>query len=188
MSIEKISERILSEARDEAEFVLANARHGADSVLYEAGKRAEELASEYALRASDDARLLKERRKTAAELEAKKLVLAAKQEMIEKSFSEAVRQLSELPEEEYLAFLRKQLPKDSEGGELILNERDAKRGIGEKLGGYSVSPETADIAGGFILRKGNVDINASIEAIVEARRKELTAAAANILFGGEAKP
>ena len=59
--------------------------------------------------------------------------------------------------------------------------------LGEKLAarlpeGLSLSEETADIDGGFILRDGNISLNGSLEAVLNAGKKELTGKVAGILF------
>lgn len=82
--------------------------------------------------------------------------------------------------------------------EVILNERDRER-IGESLiksfkrkivgkdlgdmpSRVSLSAQTADIGGGFIIKVGDVEINCSIESIISRLRPQLEAQVAKILF------
>ena len=186
MSIEKITARILQEARDEAASLTSAAQKEAADRLAEAQAQAMEIASQMNAKAAEDAATLKERKKSVAELEARKLLLGAKQDMIEQSFGEAVKELAAMPEEDYLGFLKEQLAGYTKG-EILLSAADKAR-IGSKLAslvsgsGLTVSEDTADIAGGFILRDGNVSVNGSLESLMEDVKKQITAKLAGILF------
>ena len=124
-------------------------------------------------------------------MEARKSVLAVKQEMVEKSFALAAEKIVGLPEEQYIAFLAGLAKKASVSGdeEVILNERD-RAAIGGKLlqainrDGVSMtlSDETRDISGGLILRRGSVEANCSVELLVDLCRGELSSRLADILF------
>ena len=48
-----------------------------------------------------------------------------------------------------------------------------------------LAEETRKIKGGYMLRKGQIYINNSVEAMVEDKRRELTAGVAEILFPPE---
>ena len=185
MSIEKITARILQEAKDEAASLVSAAEKEVSDRLAEANAQAMDIAAKSNAKAKEDAETIKERKKSVAELEARKMILAAKQEMIEKSFGEAVKDLAAMPEPKYLDFLAEQLS-GYEKGELILSAKD-QAAIGEKLAarlpeGITLSKETADIAGGFILRDGQVSVNGSLEAILENVKKDITAQIAVVLF------
>ncbi len=186
MSIDKITARILKEAKDEAASQVAAAEKEASAKMAEANAKAMEIAAEMNARARDDAATLKERKKSVAELEGRKLVLGAKQEMIEKAFAQAVEELANMPEKEYIAFLREQLS-GFKKGEVVLSARDLER-IGKKLApilekaGLTLSKETADIAGGFILNEGSTSVNGSLESLLEAGKKQITSKLAEILF------
>lgn len=79
-------------------------------------------------------------------------------------------------------------------GTLIFNEKE-KETIGAKVaaalekavpgGKFQVSQETRKIKGGYMLQKGQIYINNSVEAMVEEKRQELTADVAAILFPPE---
>lgn len=186
MSIDKITARILQEAKDEAAAVTQNAEQEAAAARKEAEKGASAIGSDTAARAVRDAAVLKERKNSVAELEARKMRLAAKQEMIEKSFEMAKEALLAMEDAEYRKFLLKHLAPYHEG-EVILNARDRKR-LGDSLKkelegtGLTVSEDTADIQGGFILRTGLVSVNGSLETIFESEKKQITAQIAKTLF------
>lgn len=188
MSIENITARILQEAKSEADAMLQKAEQEKAVLLEQAGQEAHTADEEMNAKARRDAEVLLERRASVAELEARKMRLAAKQEMIEESFEQALTHLANLPEQEYKAFLLRQLaPYRNQPGEIILNERD-QAALGRELmreltdSPLVVSEETVQIRGGFILQQGCVSLNASIEKILENEKKQLTAKIAETLF------
>ena len=189
MSIEKITARILQEAQDEAKAVQAAAEAEQAAVLARAEEEAKALTARMQQKAEEDARVLKERRLSVAELEARKLRLAAKQELIEEAFTEAMYQLADMKPEDYKAFILEKLkPYMGQPGEIILNARDQKNLTRELRACLTDSPsmdiaeETADIRGGFILRQGCVSINASLEKLLDQERQAITAQIAETLF------
>ena len=174
MSVEKITARILQEAQDEAAALKAKAEAERAAMLQKAKDEAAMQTLTMQQKAQTDALLLKERRKSVAELEARKLRLSAKQEMIETAFDEAAEQLVHMDQEEYKKFLLSLLaPYYKQVGEIVLNERD-KKNLERKL--------MADIKGGFILRQGCVSINASVEKLLEQVKKDITVQIAETLF------
>ena len=128
-----------------------------------------------------------------ARMEGRKELLAAKQELVSRSFRKAQEQIVSLPEEQYVAFLAKLAAQASVTGEekIVLNARDRKA-IGEKLvkaanarlknGRLSLAEETGDFAGGLILRRGSIEANCTVELLVELSRSELSAQVVEILF------
>lgn len=189
MSIESITDRIIKEAEAYAEERRASAEAEKAEILEEAGRKAENILAQRERDAAKDAETLKSRRESVAALDAGQMDLAAKRELIEESFEGAIRRICEGDEEKYLGFILGQLePFKGEGGELLLNRRD-RAAYGGRLeeelhdGAVKVSEETAEIRGGFILRRGNISYNASIEKLLESIESELTAKVAGILFG-----
>ena len=69
---------------------------------------------------------------------------------------------------------------------------DTAQAIGEKLvkaanarlknGRLTLAEETGDFAGGLILRRGSIEVNCTVELLVELSRSELSAQVAEILF------
>jgi V/A-type H+-transporting ATPase subunit E len=127
------------------------------------------------------------------QMEAKKAVLALKQEMVSKSFDKAVQQLVALPEEQYVALLAKLAAQASVTGdeEIVLNAKDQAAvgsAVVEKVnslvpnGKLVLSSETGDFAGGLILKRGSIEANCTIELMVELCRGDMSAQLAKVLF------
>ncbi|MDF2677010.1 MAG: hypothetical protein K0Q97_1324 [Bacillota bacterium] len=192
MSIENITEKILAEANDVAFAILQKADSQSLEIINEAKNKANDLINEEALKSQNDAEVLKQRKVSAAQLQAKKMVLSAKQESINKSFDEALKKLSDIPEEVYINFILSEIDKSSfVEGELVLNEKD-KKNIGEKLvilaneklntNKIKLSDKTIQASGGFVLKNGNIEINSTFETILSSIKDELTFEVANVIF------
>lgn len=188
MGIENITARILQEAKDEAMKLQEASEADKASQLSKAAQEAAKIEEEMSVKAQQDAKILKERRRSVAELEARKMRLALKQNVIEETFAEAMDQMVSMDANAYLAFLKRQLDAyKEEGGVIALNAADyeafgkelATSFEGSKL---TLGEEKANIRGGFILKQGNVFVNASLEKILETEKKQITAQVAGILF------
>ena len=78
MSIENITGKILAEAREQSEQVLKEAGDKSRAIIEKAEAQAEKIRKEHEEKAEEDACLLKSRRTSVAELEVRKMKLAAK--------------------------------------------------------------------------------------------------------------
>ena len=127
-------------------------------------------------------------------MEARKQLLAFKQQLVSKAFEEAERQLAELPREEYIAFLASLAAKAATYGteELVFNARDAKEvgsavakaanaALGAK-GHLTVSEETREISGGLIVKQGDIETNCALDMLVSMQRSALASQVAEVLF------
>ena len=114
--IEKITAKILSDAQ--ADIDQLNAQTQADKETADILARGQKAADE---------RL--ERLSSAAQMEKRKLALAAKQEVLGEAFDLALDKLCSLPEEDYIALLTRLAVEASETGkeQLIFSEADRAR-------------------------------------------------------------
>ena len=188
---EKIIAHIQADAKAQADAVIA----AAEQKCAEVKAKYEEQASRlYSDKIRDGVKACQDQEDGAlriSKMEARKSMLAVKQEMVEKSFALATEKIVALPEDRYVAFLAELAKRASGSGdeELILNKRDHDA-IGEKLlkavnadGAHmTLSDETRDIAGGLILRRGSIEANCSVELLVELCKGELSSRLADILF------
>lgn len=187
MSIETITKRILDEANEYAKKCKDEASAQKESLFSETNAEADKIKEEAKVRAEKDSKLLFERRESVAGLEARKMQLTAKQELIQESFDQALKEMQNLSDGEYYRFLTKHLSAyEKEGGEIQLNEKDLKS-YGAKLesdykGKFTVSNEPITISGGFLLKQGSIFINASIEKLVADQKDKMTSDIAKVLF------
>lgn len=190
--IEKITQRIERDARAEIDGLLQEAGKKADGVRAEAERQAAERLRLGRAQNVEAARLHRDRLVSAAEMEARQMQLAAKQEALEESFSQALQRLLALPEPEMVELLASFAAKNAEDGreELILSP-GAREAIGEKVteranalrpgAAFTLSEETREIDG-VILRRGNIEINGSLEIGMRELKQRLAPAVADILF------
>jgi len=191
MSIESITKRILKEAENYAAACKKEAEKAKSTAVKEAEDKVEGILADAKVRAEQDSKLLVARRESVAGLDARKMQLAAKQEMIDAGFARALEKLQNLDAKDYLKFIMSRLEEyKGQKGEILLNSADIKK-IGESLAkelkgtDLTVSENAADIKGGFILKQGDISYNSSLEMLLEDEKEQMTAAIAAKLFGSE---
>jgi V/A-type H+-transporting ATPase subunit E len=193
MSIDNITDKILAEANEQSKLVIDEAEDKSKTIIVKAREKRAEILKDYEDRAGEDAKLLKSRRISVAELEVRKIRLGAKQDLISRCFEKALDQLANMEEGKYIDFLfNKILALEVEGGELLLNSKDRKN-IGESLvkkindsgrsGKVTLSPDTIEGRGGFVLRRGSVEINSSLETMVNGVKEAVSPDVITALFG-----
>jgi len=72
MSIENITEKILAEANDAAKAILEKAEMQSSEIINEAKNKADEMLKNELAKSENDAEILKQRKVSAAQLQAKK--------------------------------------------------------------------------------------------------------------------
>lgn len=192
MSIEKITAKILDDAQSQADAVLQEAREKRDAILEAAKAEAAEILAEAERSGGQEREKRMERRKAVAEIDGRKIVLQEKQAKITACFEAAAQKIVDMEPQAYVDFLTALLRETgATEGELIFNERD-RAAVGPavceaaakavKDCRITVSEETRDIRGGFLLRQGAVYINETIEAMIDSAKEELTGEVAARLF------
>ena len=191
MGIEQIKDKIIDSANQEARRIFDKGLTENRAKVHAARRVAASDVETARNSAEKDAETIRLRRESAGNLEAKKMRLAAKQEAISASFAAAEKKLSELPKEEYIAFLKKKLAEiGASGGELAFNAKD-RESIGEALvselnsggGKFTLSEEILDASGGFVLRMGAVEVDLSFGMLLKTIRQEVTPEVVEVLFG-----
>jgi V/A-type H+/Na+-transporting ATPase subunit E len=192
VSIENITQKILSEAQSVADSSTISAKERSEEIINQANNQAKIIMDESVEEANQEAITLKNRMVLAAQLESRKMILKTKQEIIKKSFDISLKKLKEMPEERYINFLiDKIIETSSSKGEIILNEKDRKN-IGEKIikianekikdGKMVLSSKTIHASGGFVLKNGDIEVNSTFETILDTVKEGLTFEVANALF------
>lgn len=192
MSIEKITSAIIDEAQAECEQILNAADTKNRGVITQLKKRIKVETDIAVKNAQEEREQIISRRKSVADIDSKKIILAKKQELINECFEKAVDYIISLEENQYVDFLvRAGKAAGISEGSLIFNEKE-RTAIGQRVvdglnkaipdGKFLLADETKKIKGGYMLRKGQIYINNSVEAMVQDKRRELTAGVAEILF------
>lgn len=200
MSLEKIIERIEQDAKEQAEDIKKKASIASEKIIQEAKEQAEALKKDSLEDAKNRAEQHKQRIISAANLEFRKEILAEKQNAIDEAFKEAMRLLVNMPSDEYKKTIKNMILSNVQTGneEIILSERDKERFGNEllrdinnqlsknkKKGNLTLSKITYDMPGGFIMKRGDIELNNSFSKLMESLREDLESEVSKILFPTE---
>lgn len=176
-----VCDKIVAEAQAKADKILAEARDQAQSVAA-AGK------DKTAARVAD----IKKRGESAADLEEKRVMLCAKQDIIATMLKKGLEDAKNLPDNEYFALIVQMVEKYSqpEDGIICFGRRDKERmpdDLPERVnsaakGRLTLAVEDADIDAGFILKYGGIEQNCSFDAIFASEAETLSDRAGKLLF------
>ena len=201
--IEKITGQIDADVQKEIDAALDQARARAQEIEDRYASQAQTQAEAIRRKGEQDAALRQERLVDVAKLEARKTILAAKQELVGQAFDLALKKLLELPDQEYISLLAKLAVSASRTGreQVILSQKDRSRYgkqavtmandmLAKKAGPraaqtdgmLTLAEESRPMAGGLILRDGKVETNCSFEVLIHLQRDALSAEVARALF------
>ena len=192
--LEQIIRQIEDDAAASAVSIRQKAEEEAAQIAQEARSRGEARAQEIANQTKEQAKSIQSRAESAAALQKRQSVLAAKQAIIHELLEKSRQTMETLPAAEYFANLLKLIRRYAlpQEGEILLSQRDLDRlpsGFEQELaqalpvgGSLKVSSETRDIRGGCVLLYDGVEENCSIEALFSAGKDEMTDLARSILF------
>jgi len=194
--LEKILKQIEEDAVSAANKVLAEANKKASEILAEAQAEGEKKCAEIAERSKLEVQSCLSRAESAAKLHEKKLILSTKQEIIGSIIEKAKDTLIKLPEKEYFNIILKMVKKYAlaQTGQIHFSTADNKR-LPEDLvqslenclkdmdgAVLTLSEDTRNIDGGFVLVYGDVEINCSFNALFASARESLQDKVCEILF------
>lgn len=195
--IEKINARLISDAQAEIDAQKAENDALCAEILKEYEAKAAQVYAERVAHGRSACEARAERMAAAADMEQRKATLAFKQEMVGEAFAKAVDAIAKLPKDEYVDFLARLMAEAAMNGEeeVLFSESD-RAAVGSEAvkkanslikaqGGaptLSLSAETAEIPGGFIMRCGNIEINCALDTLVMMQRASLSSQIAEILF------
>ena len=195
--INKITERIAVEAREEISAMQAETTEKCRSIKEAYDKAAQEEYWKMINAGVKDCELQVKRLGSTATMESKKNILSMKQGAGADVFDKAVDRLCTLPEDKYVDFLASLAASAASTGleELVFNARDKygcakavtkaanellkKRGLYPKL---TISELTGNFKGGLMVKQGDIEMNCTIEKLVELSRSELAPKVAELLF------
>ena len=195
--IEKITERIAAQNDTDIKALMNRAEAQAKAVYEGYAAAADDDYKATVKKGEKDARERVERLGSVAQLEARKLQLAAKQEMLEKAFELAYQKLLSLPEDQYAQLLtRLAVGASTTGSEaLIFSQTDRSRygkrvviAANEQLGkegrpgNLTLSEESRDFQGGLYVQDGNVETNCTFRALIRLQRQNTAKDVAAVLF------
>lgn len=190
MSIEKITEKILSEAQEFAESAVAEAKMQGEAIEKRAGEDAEKILLDVQTKIKEETEKVFNRRNSLAQLETRKMLLKAKQDAVNKCFERAMEEFEKMGKKEYTSFLADTLKNIGvDEGEVLFNPKDAEN-IAEKViekankdgKNFHISDKNIDAKGGFKVVSGKVEITATIESMIDDIKEEITPDVVKALF------
>jgi len=195
--INKITERIESETRGEIEALQAVTAEKCREIKDNYNNMAQDEYWKLINAGTKECEMQVQRLAGTAAMEVKKSILTMKQEAVARVFGEAVTELCNMPEDKYVDFLARQAASAVSTGleELVFNARDKascaksvtkaanellkKRGLLPKL---TVCDKTGSFRGGLMVRQGDIEMNCTVEKLVELSKSELSTQIAGLLF------
>lgn len=190
--IEKITGRILSDAQAEIDTLMADAKAQAADIAAKYANEARKVYADAAAKGKNAAEDRETHLGSSAQMEARKMILAAKQEMLDAAYADAEKRLNSLPDKAMVQTLAALAQKASVTGkeEIILNANVAKRLGAEVVNkanskglNLTLSKTTGNFAGGLLLSDGDVEVNCTFDTLVRLTRNETAGEVAKVLFG-----
>ncbi|MCQ2506072.1 MAG: V-type ATP synthase subunit E [Lachnospiraceae bacterium] len=187
--LEKILEQIKLEAKEESDKIIAAANEEAAVITSEGDKECAAIQASIDAKYASMKEVAKQRGDSTAALTERKLLLKAKQEIIDDVFVKAQKHLNSLDVADYFEFLAKLLNKYAlkEKGEIILSAKDKKRITDDfkaeiEKHQLKVAKETGKFEGGFVLNYQDIEENCSFDAIFSAEKENLCDKIREMLF------
>lgn len=180
-----IIDKIMAEADTEIQALTTQVNREIEQIQKSAKEKIEKEQDRYRRLAEEEGRKAHAKEVSAAEMDAKKALLQEKQNVLEEVLQEAVKRLENLSDEEYENVVSNMLDglNVEQGKEIMVSEKDKRRLaniVARK--GFTLSEQTANIDGGFIVKNGDIEYNYSFAAIMTVQKEEMQMTAANILF------
>ena len=194
--LEKITHQILADAQKDADRILAEAAAQAEAESARILEEGRQQADEIAAKAEEAQAFAHSRSDSAAQLQYRRAILAAKQQLIGQALAQARAQLESLPDAPYFSLLYRMLARFAEpgAGEIRFSARDLARlpadfgaqaaaALAEKGGSLTVSDQPIDAAGGFVLVYGGIEVDCTFAQLFYAAREPLQDKMQQLLFG-----
>ena len=196
MNAQTILEKIGSDGHKAAAVLLKEAGERAEAIRNESDIKIAKLREQTILKAQAEAAALEVRMQRMAELEERKALLVAKRQLMDQAFQTALGKLRQLPPEQLESFFLSMVLSSCKGTETLFigalcdawhtpafaDKVNAALTAAGKPGRITANQERRDGAAGVILSGEGMEINCTLEALLDARRLELEAEVATILY------
>ncbi|MBQ9389103.1 MAG: hypothetical protein IJU07_02895 [Synergistaceae bacterium] len=150
-----------------------------------------EVQDAYAARLGREEPEVLRRREIVAELDAKRIDLGVKQQLMGEAFAEALKQMTAMAPDKYVKFADKLLAQAVvTGKEVVFVGKNEKHLDQRWLDGYNASHNTTltlsaerlPISGGFVLRNDRIDTNCSWDMLIADARADIETEVVKRLF------
>ncbi len=197
MTIKDINDKIISDAKIQANKIIAQAEDNATNIIKKGEKEADNVKKAILYKINQEASLKKGKILTEANLEAKKTILLEKQKIMEDVFAKALESIAKLSNQDYLHFINKLIIDNIESGdETIFTGALDKNKISNdfieeinkelktkgKKGELKLSTSHLPIRGGIIIGSGAIRKNISLGLLLKNIREESEIQISKLLF------
>ncbi len=195
MEAEQVVEKILADARAEADKIKKQADDKEAGEQDKLSQQLDEYKKQTGILAQQAGEDEKSHILAAARMNIAKEYLAEKRKILDEVFEQARQQLQNLPDEEYQALIKKLLLEAVETGdeEVVVDTNEGRisedliKEVNQQLGSdrnsnLKLSDQRQNLGAGFILTRGKIKTNVSIEVLLDQARKELEIQLAKELF------
>ncbi len=198
MALKNITNRIVKDAEKDANQIIKEVEQKAELIKKEKNELAKKEAQVLLEKNEKKAKEIHQRIIANAKLEARKIALGQKRDVIKKVFEEAKEKLYSINQENYIEMMMKLIEENASGNEeLILSSQDKKTlGIqlidrtkhsleskGKRID-ITLSDKTRDIGKGFILYKDGIELDFSFDNLIESAKNDLELNIIKELFSG----
>ena len=184
MNEETIIDKIISEAKQEAENIVSETKQEIEKSISENLKSLDDYKEKILEEAREESTQIKENEISVAELQARNMILEEKQKQIKLAKQKIEEKLLNLNGEEYVTFIKEIIEKANfeNGLEIILPEKQKEQVIKALNGKFKVSDETREFESGFIVKKDNIEYNYVLDTILDLEKEKVDKILADILF------
>ena len=195
MGVEEVIEKILADAKAEAESIKKQAEEKEAAERAKLNEQLDEYRKQTEVLAQKRGQDRKLHLLAAARMDVAKEYLAEKRKILDEGFAQTQQQLRDLPDDQYRKLMTKLMLEAVETGdeEVVIDSQERRidqefiKQVNRQLGpGYKgnlrLSDERQNLGGGFILRRGKIKNNVSIDVLLAQARKELEIELARELF------
>ena len=192
---EKILARILEDAQIQADQIEHEAKDKAKAILAQADTEAQRQKLAILESGRAQANAVVRTAQSNASLIVRNALLKKRRALIEEALDDMLDMLRNQPDTAYFNMLLELAERAArpENGIMLLNTRDLQRLPADfcqrlrtqvSCGSITVSDRPCEIDGGFVLQYGDLEINCSFSAMLEARREEMEDLVNRELFTG----
>lgn len=181
MSLAQITEKIKSDARNEAAKILAKAKSKAAEIAEKAARESSDIKESFAKRFAKEKPEILRRREIVAKLDVKKRMLHSERNLIKDVYDNALDGMKAFDKDDYLEFCEILLDqsvssKDEEvlvaENEKFIDEAWINAYNEKKKTNLVISKDNIDITGGFILRRGKIRTNCSWDMLIQVAQEK----------------
>lgn len=191
MSKEAIIDKILSDANLKGDAIIGEANEKANEIISLAANQCKDYL--YKSKTEIDRLTLEidERSRSVAELDARKLLLAAKAQVLDSVYAKTLEKLRNLDKEQYSALIFSMLENAKDGDVVTVSEREKDIVTKESLADFAkkkgisltLADKFGDFDGGVIISENGVDNNFTFEVEVALLREQTETKIAKEIFG-----